>query len=145
MSRSSLRRSALLATALTVALTTAACTGDAEPDPQPTRSPSASQSGKPTEKPREVTFGAFGTEEEVAAFQSVVDSFNASSTTRRGGPARSGWTGWSASSVTAYDVRVRRSTSASSRRWSRPVVACPDRVWPWFAPPSAVVPSSRLP
>ncbi|NPC40957.1 extracellular solute-binding protein [Nocardioides sp. zg-1230] len=83
MSRSSLRRGALLATALTVALTTAACTGDAEPDPQPTRSPSASPSGKPTEKPREVTFGAFGTEEEVAAFQSVVDSFNASSTTRR--------------------------------------------------------------
>lgn len=83
MSRSSLRRSALLATAVTVALTTAACTGDAEPDPQPTRSPSASQSGKPTEKPREVTFGAFGTEEEVAAFQSVVDSFNASSTTRK--------------------------------------------------------------
>nr|WP_253942010.1 extracellular solute-binding protein [Nocardioides sp. zg-1230] len=64
-------------------MTTAACTGDAEPDPQPTRSPSASPSGKPTEKPREVTFGAFGTEEEVAAFQSVVDSFNASSTTRR--------------------------------------------------------------
>lgn len=82
MSRSSLRRSALLATALTVALTTAACTGNAEPDPQPTQSPSASQSGKP-EKPREVTFGAFGTEEEVAAFQSVVDSFNASSTTRK--------------------------------------------------------------
>ncbi len=83
MSRSSLRRSALLATALAVALTTAACSGNAEPDPQPTRSPSASQSGKPTEKPREVTFGAFGTEEEVAAFQSVVDSFNASSTTRK--------------------------------------------------------------
>jgi multiple sugar transport system substrate-binding protein len=83
VSRSSLRRSALLATALTVALTTAACSGNTEPDPQPTRSPSASQSGKPTEKPREVTFGAFGTEEEVAAFQSVVDSFNASSTTRK--------------------------------------------------------------
>ncbi|WP_299925842.1 extracellular solute-binding protein [uncultured Nocardioides sp.] len=83
MSRSSLRRSALLATALTVALTTAACTGDAEPDPQPTPSPSAGQSGKPTEKPREVTFGAYGTEEEVAAFQSVVDSFNAESTTRK--------------------------------------------------------------
>ena len=83
MSRSSFRRSALLATALTVALTTAACTGDAEPDPEPTRSPSAGQSGKPTEKPREVTFGAYGTDEEVAAFQSVVDSFNASSTTRK--------------------------------------------------------------
>ena len=83
MSRPSFRRSALLATALTVALTTAACSGDAEPDPEPTRSPSNGQSGKPTEKPREVTFGAYGTDEEVAAFQSVVDSFNASSTTRK--------------------------------------------------------------
>lgn len=83
MSRSSSRRSALLATALTVALTTVACTSEAEPDPQPTRSPSAGPSGKPTEKPREVTFGAYGSEEEVAAFQSVVDSFNASSTTRK--------------------------------------------------------------
>ena len=64
MSRSPLRRSALLTTAVTVALTTAACTGDAEPDPQPTRSPSPS--GQPTEEPREVTFGAYGTEAEVA-------------------------------------------------------------------------------
>jgi len=80
----SLRRCALLATALAVALTTAACTGEDEPEPRPT--PSAEQSGKPTktaEKPREVTFGAYGSEEEVAAFQSVVDSFNASSTDRR--------------------------------------------------------------
>ena len=83
MSRPSFRRSALLATALTVVLTTAACSGDAEPQPEPTRSPSNGQSGKPTEKPREVTFGAYGTDEEVAAFQSVVDSFNASSTTRK--------------------------------------------------------------
>ncbi|MFC7727281.1 extracellular solute-binding protein [Nocardioides sp. GCM10028917] len=82
MSRSSRRRSVLLAATLTVALATAACTADAEPDPEPTRSPTG-QSGKPTEKPREVTFGAYGTEEEVAAFQSVVDSFNASSTTRK--------------------------------------------------------------
>jgi multiple sugar transport system substrate-binding protein len=83
VSRPSFRRSALLATALTVALTTAACSGDAEPQPEPTRSPSNGQSDKPTEKPREVTFGAYGTDEEVAAFQSVVDSFNASSTTRK--------------------------------------------------------------
>ena len=81
MSRSSFRRNALLATALTVALTTAACSGDAEPESEPTKPPTSS--GKPTEKPREVTFGAYGTEEEVAAFQSVVDSFNASSTTRK--------------------------------------------------------------
>ncbi|MBC2931462.1 ABC transporter substrate-binding protein [Nocardioides sp. zg-1228] len=85
MSRTpSLRRCALLATALAVALTTAACTGEDEPEPRPT--PSAGQSGNPTKtaaKPREVTFGAYGSEEEVAAFQSVVDSFNASSTDRR--------------------------------------------------------------
>ena len=82
MSRTSpLRRGALAASALALALTTAACTGDAEPEPRPSKSPG--QSGKPTEKPREVTFGAYGTEEEVAAFQSVVESFNASSATRK--------------------------------------------------------------
>ena len=81
MSRSAVRRHVLLAAALTVALTTAACTSDAEPASEPSKPPASS--GKPTEKPREVTFGAYGTEEEVAAFQSVVDSFNASSTTRK--------------------------------------------------------------
>ena len=58
MSRSPLRRAALLATALTVSLTTVACTADAGPEPHPTRSPSSTQ--KPTEEPREVTFGAYG-------------------------------------------------------------------------------------
>ncbi|GAA5109156.1 sugar ABC transporter substrate-binding protein [Alloalcanivorax gelatiniphagus] len=82
-SRRDRRRGALAGCALVVALTTAACTGDAEPEPRPTKSAGQGQSGKPSEKPREVTFGAFGTEEEVAAFQSVVDSFNASSTTRK--------------------------------------------------------------
>jgi multiple sugar transport system substrate-binding protein len=81
VSRLLFRRSAVAFSALTLALTTAACTGDAEPEPGPTPSPSAS--GKPSEKPRKVTFGAYGSEEEVAAFQSVVDSFNASSTTRQ--------------------------------------------------------------
>ena len=80
-SRSSLRRGALAACALTVALSLAACTGDADPDPDPGTSPT--KTGNPTEKPRKLTFGAYGTEEEVAAFQSVVDSFNASSTTRQ--------------------------------------------------------------
>lgn len=81
MSRSFLRRGALAATALALALTTAACTGDADPEPQPTKP--AGKPGKPSEKPRQLTFGAYGTDEEVAAFQSVVDSFNASSTTRQ--------------------------------------------------------------
>jgi len=67
-------------TALVVALTTAACTGDAEPDPQP--SPTQGQ-GAGADKPRKIVFGAYGSEEEVAAFQSVVDSFNATSTTRQ--------------------------------------------------------------
>jgi multiple sugar transport system substrate-binding protein len=78
---SALRRSALATCAVTVALSLAACTGDAEPAPTP--SPSPSTTAKPTEKPRKVTFGAYGTDEEVAAFQSVVDAFNASSTTRQ--------------------------------------------------------------
>jgi multiple sugar transport system substrate-binding protein len=81
VSRLSFRRAALAASASALALTTAACTGAAEPDPGPTPPPSGT--GQPSEKPRKVTFGAYGSEEEVAAFQSVVDSFNASSTTRQ--------------------------------------------------------------
>ncbi len=80
--RARARRAALAGTALVVALTTAACTGDAEPDPQPTPSPTQGQGGG-ADKPRKIVFGAYGSEEEVAAFQSVVDSFNASSTTRQ--------------------------------------------------------------
>ncbi len=65
-----------------LAVATAACSdgGDAEPGPRP--SPSTSPTGKPDTKPRQVTFGAFGSKEEVAAFQEVVDSFNAASSTR---------------------------------------------------------------
>jgi len=81
VSRLLLRRCALAASALALALTTAACTGAAEPAQDPTPSPSSP--AKPSEKPRKVTFGAYGSEEEVAAFQSVVDSFNATSTTRQ--------------------------------------------------------------
>lgn len=77
-----LRRAALAGCALTVALATAACTGNAEPQPRPTKSPGEGQSSA-TDEPREVVFGAYGSEEEVAAFQDVVDSFNAASTTRK--------------------------------------------------------------
>ena len=80
--RARARRAALAGTALVVALTTAACTGDAEPGPQPDPSPTQGQGGG-ADKPRKIVFGAYGSEEEVAAFQSVVDSFNASSTTRQ--------------------------------------------------------------
>lgn len=70
-----------MGTALVVALTTAACTGDAGPDPQPDPSPTQGPGG--SDKPRKIVFGAYGSEEEVAAFQSVVDAFNATSTTRQ--------------------------------------------------------------
>lgn len=63
-----------------VVLSTAACTGDAEPGPAPT--PTGKPSGGADEKPHQITFGAYGSEEEVAAFQDVVDAFNATSTTR---------------------------------------------------------------
>ena len=76
-----LRRLSLTGCALMMALATAACTGDGEPESQPTTSPTTS--AKPSAKPRQVTFGAYGSEEEVAAFQSVVDSFNAASSTRK--------------------------------------------------------------
>ena len=73
-----LRRFALLTCALLVALTGVACTGDPESEtPTPTPQPMSS------EKPRQLVFGAFGNAEEVAAFQSVVDSFNAASVTRK--------------------------------------------------------------
>ncbi|UFN46362.1 ABC transporter substrate-binding protein [Nocardioides okcheonensis] len=74
------RRAALACCALIVAAATAACSGEDEPRPQPTQP--STQSGKPSEKPRQITFGAYGSKEEVAAFQSVVDSFNAASSTR---------------------------------------------------------------
>ena len=79
----SLRRSALASCALGVVLATAACTADGEPTTSPTKSSGDGQSTGATGKPRQVTFGAYGSEEEVAAFQEVVDSFNASSTTRK--------------------------------------------------------------
>ena len=66
---------------MTLALSLAACTDDADPAPDPGTSPT--KTAKPTDKPRKITFGAYGSDEEVAAFQSVVDSFNASSTTRQ--------------------------------------------------------------
>lgn len=67
-----------------VVLSTAACTGDAgaQPRPTPTPTPTKEPSGGAGEEPRQITFGAFGSDEEVAAFQDVVDAFNATSTTR---------------------------------------------------------------
>jgi multiple sugar transport system substrate-binding protein len=60
-------------------MTGAACTGDPdETSAPPTSTPSATQ-----EPVRQVTFGSYGTQEEAEAMRSVVDAFNASSTTRK--------------------------------------------------------------
>ena len=64
-----------------VAFTGAACTGDSDATPDPATSPSKQPTG--SEKPRTLEFGVYGNAEEVAAYQSVVDSFNASSATRQ--------------------------------------------------------------
>jgi multiple sugar transport system substrate-binding protein len=82
--RLSVRPSALAGCALVVALATlgAACTAEGEPGAGSTTPPAKGQTGGQAEKPREVVFGAYGSDEEVAAFQDVVDSFNAASTTR---------------------------------------------------------------
>lgn len=72
-----LRRLTLGITATALLVTTAACT--TEPDEKPDPKPSATT----PEKPREVTFGAYGSRDEVDAMRSVVEAFNASSTTRK--------------------------------------------------------------
>lgn len=66
-----------------IAVATAACTGGGNPDPSPTSAPSSKPSRSPDAKPRQITFGAYGSKEEVAAFQKVVDGFNAASSTRK--------------------------------------------------------------
>ncbi len=74
-----LRRLALGGCAFLVALGGAACTGDAQPSPAtPTKTAT-----KTPDAVRQIVFGAYGSDEEVAAFQRVVDSFNAASTTRK--------------------------------------------------------------
>ncbi|WP_167288857.1 extracellular solute-binding protein [Nocardioides seonyuensis] len=77
-----LTRVALGAGALSLALLASACTGDAEPRPAPPTS-SASPSASTPAQPRTVTFGMFGSKEEIGAMRGVVESFNASSTTRK--------------------------------------------------------------
>lgn len=72
-----LRRMVLGLSACALVLTSAACTQDSpsEPEPEPTRTPESA--------PREVTFGTYGTKDEVEAMRSVVEEFNAASTTRK--------------------------------------------------------------
>lgn len=69
------------ALALTLGLT--ACTGDADPTPSGSPSVSGQPSGPGLPKVRKLTFGVFGSDEEVEAMRTVVDAFNATSTTRK--------------------------------------------------------------
>lgn len=78
-----LRRWAAAATAMTLCVGLAACSGDGdEPEPPEASATSDVPTASPTEVTR-LTFGAYGSDEELTAFQQVVDAFNVSSTTRK--------------------------------------------------------------
>ena len=73
-----LKRVALLSSVVSLAVLGAACTKDPAPTP-----PTPSASPQKPDKPRQVSFGAYGSPAEIDAMRGVVDSFNASSTTRK--------------------------------------------------------------
>ena len=73
------RRLVAMTSALVLSLGLAACSEDEQPTPRP----ASNSSSKPVGEPRILTFGAFGHPEELEAFDQVVDSFNASSQSRR--------------------------------------------------------------
>lgn len=78
-----LRRLAAAATAMTLCAGLAACSDDGG-SPEPPRSSATTDT--PTATPTEVTrltFGAYGSADELEAFQRVVDAFNVGSTTRK--------------------------------------------------------------
>ena len=61
----------MLVAALTLSLAVAGCTGDDDPEPsKPSATPSAAV------KPAKLTFGVWGAEAEVQAYQGVVDAYN---------------------------------------------------------------------
>ncbi|QIK74319.1 sugar ABC transporter substrate-binding protein [Nocardioides piscis] len=73
------RRATTMALVLVSGMALAACS-DTEPAPP---KPSPSPTSAAPDKPRQLSFGVFGQPAEIAAFQEVVDSFNASSQTRQ--------------------------------------------------------------
>ncbi|WP_457206448.1 extracellular solute-binding protein [Nocardioides sp. P5_C9_2] len=78
-----LRRLAAAGTAMALCLALAACSDDGG-SPEPPQA--SATTDPPTASPTEVTrlsFGAYGSADELAAFQQVVDAFNVSSTTRK--------------------------------------------------------------
>jgi multiple sugar transport system substrate-binding protein len=78
-----LRRWVAAATAVTLCAGLGACSDEGASPTPPEASPTTDA---PTQAPAEVTrltFGAYGSEDELAAFQQVVDAFNVSSTTRK--------------------------------------------------------------
>jgi multiple sugar transport system substrate-binding protein len=81
-----LRRVAAAATAMTLCAALAACSEDSE-DPAPPQDTGTSSSASPSTPSSgpvaRLTFGAYGSPDELAAFQQVVDAFNVSSTARK--------------------------------------------------------------
>lgn len=76
------RRWAAAATAVTLCVGLAACSGDGDtPEPPPGSATTETPTTSPTEVTR-LTFGAYGSADELEAFQRVVDAFNVGSTTR---------------------------------------------------------------
>lgn len=73
------RRLVAMTSAIVVSLGLAACSDDSQPPLKPTTNPSPQTSAEQ----RMLTFGAFGRPAELRAFEQVVDSFNASSQSRR--------------------------------------------------------------
>jgi len=74
-------RRGLAATTAAVALSLALAACSDDPPKPPSGSPTSTS--EPVDGPRKLTFGAFGHPDELAAFEQVVDSFNASSQTRQ--------------------------------------------------------------
>lgn len=74
-----LRQLTSLATVLSLSVALAACSDDPPAAPKPSTAPSSTATPPPTV----LTFGAYGNDEELAAFQEVVDGFNSASQTRR--------------------------------------------------------------
>ena len=86
--RGSLQRSAVAGLVMVLAATLAACEADSQPPPAPT-----STAASP-DKPTQLSFGVYGPPEEIAAFESVVESYNVlaggSEVTLRSWPDRQG-------------------------------------------------------
>lgn len=80
--REMLRRTRLVAGLLTLGTALAACSTQTPQAPEPSPTPPGQAGAGAGQEVTDLTFGAYGNAEELAAFGKVVDAFNASSRTR---------------------------------------------------------------